>query len=1051
MTKRSAGILGFFANHRVAANLLMVLMVLAGFWGLSKLNTQFFPNFALDIATVRVVWSGATAEDVERALTIPLEQELRSVNGLKKLSSTSASGVASLTIEFHEGTDIGAALDEVRERVARVRNLPSTAKDPEISQIIRYEPVARLLIIGADRAQLRDAVYRIRDELLERGIAKVDISGLPAREIAIEVSASRLAELGLTYQALAERVRHASQDIPAGSAGKADVALQLRGLDQQRTAQGFAQLPIIVDTQGRRTTVADIGNVVERPRDGEVALFVGGRPAVELLAQRTENADALASARILQAWLDDTSATLPESISLEMYDQSWKLINERIDLLLKNGLGGLLLVVAILYLFLNGRVAFWVAAGIPVSFLATLGMIYVFGGSINMISLFGMIMALGVIVDDAIIVAENAQSNFRAGESPEKAAENGARRMFAPVLSSSLTTIAAFLPLMLIGGIMGRIMFEIPFVVVCVVAASFVECMLVLPAHMRYALSHVSARGSSRSENIVARFRGRFDAGFERFRDNEFCRLVRLAVENRWTTIVCAVATLILAIGLIAGGRIAFTFFPGVESTIVYANASFTAGTPRDRVEAFLSDLEKRLREAETELGEQVVVAAVSRAGVSTSGDATGQRRGDQYGSMIVELVSPDQRETRVPQLIRKWQELIVLPPGIELFTVNQRTGGPPGQDLDLRLIGKDAQTLKEASLALQEKLTSYPGVSGVEDDLPWGQEQLIYELTAAGRAAGLTSDAVGAQLRAAFDGELVQVFQTHDDEVEVKIGLPRWERETLATLSRLVLVLPNGEFSPLDTLVTLSHQRGFEALRHFDGQLAVRVSGDVDRALNNANRILADLESSFLPQMLVRYGVGYALEGRAQDQKETMGDMRTGALMALALIYIVLAWVFASYSKPLVIMVAIPFGFVGAIFGHYVMGIELTILSLFGIIGLSGIVVNDSIILISFYQQIRKDGVHASDAIIGAAQARLRAVLLTSLTTIGGLAPLLFETSVQAQFLIPMAVSITFGIAFSTLVVLLVIPATLSVAESWRNWFEVRQTGASNAHQNIS
>lgn len=1051
MEKRSAGVLGFFANHRVAANLLMVLMILAGIWGLSKLNTQFFPNFALDIATVRVVWSGATAEDVERALTIPLEQELRSVNGLKKLSSTSASGIASLTIEFHEGTDIGAALDEVRERVARVRNLPSTAKDPEISQIIRYEPIARLLIIGSDRAQLRDAVYRVRDELLERGIAKVDISGLPAREIAIEVSANRLAELGLTYQALAERVRHASQDIPAGSAGKADVALQLRGLDQQRTAQGFAQLPIVVDTQGRRTTVADIGNVVERPRDGEVALFVGGRPAVELLAQRTENADALASARILQTWLDETRPTWPESVSLEMYDQSWKLINERIELLLKNGLGGLLLVVAILYLFLNGRVAFWVAAGIPISFLATLAMIYMFGGSINMISLFGMIMALGVIVDDAIVVAENAQSNFRAGEPPDEAAENGARRMFAPVLSSSLTTIAAFLPLMLIGGIMGRIMFEIPFVVVCVVVASFVECMLVLPAHMRYALSHANARGLNRKENIVTRFRGRFDSAFERFRDDRFPRLVLLAVENRWTTIVCAIATLILAIGLIAGGRIAFTFFPGVESTIVYANASFTAGTPRDRVEAFLAELEKGLHEAETELGEQIVVAAVSRAGVSTSGDATGQRRGDQYGSMIVELVSPDQRDTRVPQLIRKWQELIVLPPGIELFTVNQRMGGPPGQDLDLRLIGKDAQTLKEASLALQEKLTSYPGVSGVEDDLPWGQEQLIYELTAAGRAAGLTSDAVGAQLRAAFDGELVQVFQTHDEEVEVKIGLPTWERETLATLSRLVLVLPNGEFSPLDTLVTLSHQRGFEALRHFDGQLAVRVSGDVDRTLNNANRILADLESSFLPQMLARYGVGFALEGRAQDQKETMGDMKTGALMALALIYIVLAWVFASYSKPLVIMVAIPFGFVGAIFGHYVMGIELTILSLFGIIGLSGIVVNDSIILVSFYQQIRAKGVRASEAIVKAAQARLRAVLLTSLTTIGGLTPLLFETSVQAQFLIPMAVSITFGIAFATLVVLLVIPATLSIAESLRHWLATRLARVSALYQNIS
>ncbi len=1025
ITHAAGGMLGFFTHHRVAANLLMTLMILAGVWGLVKLNTQFFPNFALDMATVRVEWSGATAEDVERSLTIPLEQELRSVNGLKKLSSTSATGIASLTLEFVEGTDIGAALDEVRERVARVRNLPSTAKDPEIAQIIRYEPIARVVLVGgAGRDELREWAYRARDELLDRGVAKVDITGLPAREITIEVTSARLAELGMSFQQVSDQIRRASQDIPAGSAGKNEVAVQVRGLDQQRSAQGFATLPVIVHADGRRTTLSDIGTIEQRARDGETELFVDGRPAAELLAQRTENADALDSARILEQWIEDTRPRLPPSVSLELYDQSWQLINERIMLLVKNGAGGLLLVVLILYLFLNGRVAFWVALGIPVSLLATLGVMYAFGGSINMISLFGMIMALGVIVDDAIVVAENAQTNFQNGEDAETAAENGAKRMFAPVLSSSLTTIAAFLPLMLVGGIMGQIMFQIPFVVVCVVAASFVECMLVLPAHMRHALSHAAARKTNR-------LRERFDRGFEHFRDHLFHTAVTAAVNNRWTTIVAAIAVFACSIGLLAGGRIAFTFFPGVESTILYANASFTAGTPRDRVEAFLAHLESTLQMAEDSFDEQFVVASVARLGVSTSGDATAQRQGDQYGSMIVELTSPDQREVRGSEFIRKWQSLITPAPGIELFTINQRIGGPPGQDVDLRLMGRDAVNIKRAALELQEKLRGYPGVSGIEDDLPWGQEQLVYKLTSAGRAAGLTTENVGSQLRAAFDGDLVQVFQTQDEEIEVKLSLPQSERNTLATLNRLNIVLPNGSFAPLDSVVTLAHQRGFEALRHFDGRLAVRVSADVDRSLNNANRVLADLQSEYLPGMMARYGITYALEGRAEEQRETMGDMRIGAISALALIYIVLAWVFASYSRPLVIMVAIPFGFTGAILGHYVVGIELTILSMFGIIGLSGIVVNDSIILVSFYQQLREQGHAASSAIVDAVKARLRAVLLTSLTTIGGLGPLLFEGSVQAQFLIPMVVSITFGIAFSTLVVLIVLPAILSVMES--------------------
>lgn len=1030
------GAVHFFTHHRVAANLLMTLMILSGLWALTKLNTQFFPNFALDMATVRVVWSGASAADVEQSITTPLEQELRSVNGLKEITSTSATGVASITLEFAEGTDIGDAVDEVRERVARVRNFPSTAEEPEITQVVRYEPIARLIITGAARLdELREMSYRIKDELLDRGIAKVDITGLPEQEITVEVSSLRLQELGLTLPEIADRIRKLSQDIPAGAAGRDDVGLQLRALAQQRSAAGFAALPIVTTESGTRITVGDIATVTRRAKEGGVTLLLEGKPAVELLLQRTETSDALDAARILDEWLQDTRAVLPPNLHMRTYDESWRLIDERITVLLANGLGGLALVIAILFLFLHGRVAFWVTVGIPTSFLATLALVYLFGGSINMLSLFGLIMALGVIVDDAIVVAENAVANHERGEDPESAAEHGAQRMFYPVLSSSLTTIAAFLPLMLVGGIIGKMMFEIPFVVVCVVAASFLECLLVLPAHMRSTFLHIGRREP-------ARFRQRLDAAFDRFRDQRFRPVVEAAVRNRFTTVVVAVCLFSIALALPLSGRVGFTFFPGVESTIIYANASFTAGSPSERVAQFLDELNVALRAAEEAVGEEMVVTAVERVGTSSSGDASGQRRGEQYGSLIVELTSPDARETRNLQFIREWQERITLPPGIELFTINQRVGGPPGQDLDIRLKGRDATALKQAALELQEKLRSYAGVSGVEDDLPWGQEQLIYHLTATGRALGLTTENMGRQLRAAFDGDLVQVFQTADEEIEVRVRLPDAERNNLAVLNRLQLVAPGGKSVPLQTLVTLEPRKDFEARRHTDGRLAVRVSADVDRSLNNSNRILADLDRTFLPALANRHRIQYSFEGRAADQAETMTDMRNGALLAVALIYIILVWIFASYSRPLVIMTAIPFGFIGAVTGHYVMGIDLTVLSMFGIVGLSGIVVNDSIILIAFYRELREAGVPVAQAIVEAACARLRAVLLTSLTTIGGLSPLLFEGSVQAQFLIPMATSITFGIAFSTVLVLLVIPAILSIVESAVGSIKARASG---------
>ncbi len=1026
MSEHRTDLLGIFAHHKVAANLLMIIMFLLGFFSLDKMNVQFFPNFQLDLVMVSVVWSGASSEDIEDGITNPLEQRLRTVDSLSKMTSTSTQGISSITLEFEEGTDPLMALDQTRRLVDEFRNLPGDAEPPEVMTITRYEPVARLLITGPEEAaELRVLARRFETELLERGIDKVDINGLPDEEIVIQLEPLELERLGLSLDQVSERVGAFSRDQPAGVLGRNEGARELRSLDQRRDPLGFARLPVVSEAYVR-IDLGSVARIERRSRDGGVTLSVGGKPAVELALKRAEQGDSLVAAESAEKWLQDTLPHLPPGVSIQVYDESWHLIRDRIMLLLKNGGGGLVLVVLILYFFLTGRVAFWVALGIPVSFMATLFILWTSGGSINMISLFGLIMALGIIVDDAIVVGEDALAHYQMGEAPLLAAEGGARRMLAPVMASSLTTVAAFIPLMLVGGIIGNILSAIPLVIVSVILASLVESFLVLPGHMRHSFLHThEVRQNS--------LRARLDRGFARFRECLFRPLVRMALEYRGVTIATALASLIMAVGLLAGGRLAFNFFPTPEAQMLHANITFVAGTPRARVDAFLAHLEQTLRQTQDELGQGRLVNVVIANHGAKAGDPNvggGSARGDQLGALKVELIPPDERDIRNEELIRAWRANIRMPAGMENFTITSRRAGPPGRDLTVRLIGTSPESLKAAALELSEAIGGIDGVGEIGDDLAYGREQLIYSLTAAGEAEGLSVAELGRQLRTAFDGRLVQIFQDGAEEVEVRVGLPDHERNSSAVLHRLNIRLPSGELVPLSTVARWDSRRGFAILRHADGRLAVEVTADVDSSVANVNSVIASLEAVTLPRLKSRHGIDHSFEGRSADQRETMADMRKGMVLGLILIYLVLAWVFASYGWPLIVMAAIPFGLVGALFGHWVMGLQVTILSLFGLFGLSGIVVNDSIILVSFYKRLRAEGMAIQEALEEAACQRLRAVLLTSLTTIAGLTPLLFETSLQAQFLIPMATSIAFGLGFATVLILLFVPALLSVYE---------------------
>ena len=1017
----ATSILGVFARHRVAANLLMVIMILSGVIALQKLNVQFFPNFELDQISVTTIWSGASAEDVESGITIPLEQRLRSLDRLKEMTSTSATGTSAITLEFDENSNMTFALDEVKKQVDDFTNLPDDAEQPKVTQVVRYESVARLLISGPTQIEeLRLLARQFERELIDAGIDKIQIIGLPEQQLRIEVSAQQMQRLGLGLDELARLIDAESQDFPAGLIGEEDGAREIRSRNQRRSPQDFADLAIINEAD-KRIDLGNIARVRQTHEPGSPTISVDGKRAVVLVLRRNETGDSLEAAEILQGWLARTRPQLPPNIKIQVFNESWQLIKERILLLVKNGAGGLVLVLLILYIFLSTRVAFWVAVGIPVSFMATLAVLYLVGGSINMISLFALIMALGIIVDDAIVVGEDAQAHFDMGEDPLMASEGGARRMFAPVMASSLTTIAAFLPLMLIGGRLGSIMIAIPIVIVCVIIASLIESFLILPGHLRHAF--VQGRGIKQS-----RFKQMLTRGFEHIREHWFRRLVRVAIEFRWTTIAVAVGFLIFAAGLFLGGKTGWQFFPSPESTTLYANARFVSGTSGEIVDRFMDQVETALQETIAGIDE-TVVETYYRVHSSTVGD---QRAitGERVGAIYVELVSPDQRSIDNTSFIRDWRSRIQVPAGVEGFQISSRQVGPSRRELTLRLTGSTSQLLKAAALDLAQTLETIPGVSAIDDDLPYGREQLIYELTPAGEALGLSITDVGRQLRAAYDGIILQRFQQGADEVEVRLQLPGVDQRRLDSLLYLPIRLPDGRFVALETVASWRSAQGFETLRHFNGNLSVDVSADIDAALNNTAEVVADLTRFTLPALASKYGVQYSVEGRSASQRETFGDMRVGAIIALALMYLVLAWVFSSYGWPLLVMLAIPLGLTGAVLGHWILDMNLTILSMFGLFGLSGIVVNDSIILVMFYRHIREKGLSVYAALEEAACQRLRAVLLTSLTTIAGLLPLLFETSRQAQFLIPMAVSIAFGLAFATLLILLVIPAMLSIYE---------------------
>ena len=1014
----------FFARHRTAANIVMVVMVVTGIISADRLNRQFFPDVDVEIVAVSVVWSGATAEDVDSNIVQPLEPELRTIANVKKVSSSSFEGIAQTQVEFVFGTDMQKALADVEAAVGQV-DFPKDAEAPKVVKGEFYDTISRVVLYGPlPLESLRYYAKSIKEDLLQIGVDKVEVTGLPDEEILIEVNESELARLGLTLGSISNAIAAVSVDVPAGRF--ADGALRVRSLGLRKSANEYRDIEILTRADGSRVVLGDVAKITDTIADPATLQYYRGTPAVELHVQRGKTSDSLTVNQTVQNYIKEKQSEVPENLTLAQHDVAAMLISERISLMVKNGLGGLLIVMAVLFAFLSGRVAFWVAAGIPVAFLATFSVMLVSGQSINMISLFGLIMALGIVVDDAIVIGEHAEYLKQKRNLPiQEASVLAAKRMGPPVISAMLTTVAAFLPLFMVKGIIGVIIGAIPAVVCAVLVASLLECFFILPAH----LAHYG--GTKKTE--PSWFRRNFDAGFNYFRDKLFYKVVEASYKFRYVTFAFAFGLLVFAVGMMAGGRVNFVFFSAPEADRVFANITMASGSTRSQTLVMLEEVERALDKVEDDLtpnDEELISFAYSKIGGTFTADQGVPSGGanELRAGMVIELLTADQREVRVDDFVSALRAEIKPMPGLERLLVRAPTGGPPGREFDLRLMGDDLELLKSSALEIVQKVDAIPGTTDIDENLDYGAEERIIRLTPFGRSLGFTVSSVGNQVRSALDGSVVKRFPRGDEEVTVRLSLPRSEVAT-DSLGALRLITPQGTYVDLEDVATVEPRLGFSVVRRQDGFREVAIQGDLDDKVINTTQAKEAILEAGLGEDVASKGLRYRFDGRDQEQGEAFADMSTGGTLALICIYVILAWVFSSWARPFAVMIMIPFGLIGAVVGHYVMGLSMNILSMFALVALSGIVVNNSIILVATIdrrlEELQGD---FETAVISGAVDRLRPVLLTSMTTIGGLSTLMFETSLQAQFLIPMATTLVFGLAVTTALVLFLVPATLGI-----------------------
>lgn len=1023
------GILALFVHHRTLANLLMVVMLAAGLHAATQIRAQYFPDVIQSEVTVSVAWPGAGAEDVDRAIVQVMEPALMAVDGVAEVTSRAAEGSARMVLEFEPGRDLARAADEVQAAVDAVRDLPEGAETPEVRASAWRDQVTDVVIAGPVAL---DQLGRFADEfvarLYARGITRTTIRGIADPQITVEVPTASLIRHDLTLAEIAEAIGAGVTATPAGDL--ADGSARVRTGAERRAPEEIAAIVLRSAADGTKLTVGDVASVRAEPADRGRATFRGTDPAVTVRVDRNDAGDAIKMQAEVEAVAAEMRATLPPGVTVDLVRARAEQISGRLALLLDNAAMGLGLVVILLFLFLNGRTALWVAAGIPVSLLAALAVMHWAGLTLNMISLFALILTLGIVVDDAIVVAEHADYRARIlREPPREAAETAARRMAMPVAASTLTTVIAFAGLMAIGGTFGSLISDIPFTVIAVLLASLVECFLILPNHMAHALA-AGARAAwydwpSRQVN----------RGF-----GWFCnRMVRPAagwlLDWRYPVIALAVLALATQAALFIRGDVPFRFFNAPEQSSVTGNFSMLPGATREDTMAMLREVQRAAdavaARLEAEHGVNPVTYALGEVGGGAGRGLSGAegKDADLLGGLSLELIDPDLRPYSSAVFVSALQEEVRAHPMMEELSFRGGRFGPGGDALSVELYGAEAITLKAAAEAVKAALLPFPEVSALEDSLAYDKEEVVLELTPRGAALGLTVETLARTLRDRMAGIEAASFPLGARTAAVRVELPPAALDADFLEATLMRVAP-GVHLPLADLVTVTRSAGFSTIRREGGLRVVTVSGDLaedDPA--RAAEVTRALRDDILPRVAADHGVEYALSGQAADERAFLSDAAIGFVAALLGIYLTLALAFASWTRPVVVMSVIPFALVGAIWGHHHWDVPLSMFSVVGLIGTVGIIVNDSIVLVSTVDEYRRDR-PLRRAVVEAVVNRLRPVLLTTLTTVLGLAPLLYESSAQAQFLKPTVITLVYGLAFGMVIVLLVVPAVLMVQE---------------------
>ncbi len=1045
------GPLAWFAGNHVAANILMVSILAAGVLSLAHVVIEVFPEFDSDVITVRVPYRGASPAEAEEGVCVRVEEAIASIEGIKRIRSSAQENLGTVTVELEEDADNRKVLDEVKAAVDRIETFPAETEKPVVAEGETRRRVITVVLHGrVPEKTLKALSERVRDELTAiEGISQVETAGVRNYEISIEVSEEALRRYGLSFDQVANAVGQSSLDLPGGAVKTRGGEILLRTKGQLYRGREFEDIVVVTRPDGTRVTLADVATVVDGFEDTDTTTRFDGRRAALIQVFRVGNEGALAVARATKTYIEELESRLPAGVSVDTWDDDSIILKQRIGLLLRNARLGLLLVFACLALFLDLRLAFWTTMGMLISFLGGLWLMPYFDVTINMISLFAFIVVLGIVVDDAIVVGENIFNYLEAGMKPLDAAIIGVREMAMPVTFAIVTTIAAFAPLLFVSGNMGKIMRQIPIVVIAVLLMSLIEALLILPAHLSGEKT-LFQRIPRRLMEPIERVQGLVQKGLQWWINVPYKESLRLALEWRYLTASLAVVVLLMSVSIVVGGFLKFSLMPRVDADNMIAALTMPQGTPAEQTEAALARIEAAaeqiarehdekqpegspsvVRHISTTIGQQPSLSRRGPMGPSVSGGDS-----SHLGEVNVELLGSESRNISSAALVSRWREIVGEVPGSVSLTFQSNLFSA-GDAISVQLAHRDFRTLLAAVERLKGIIATYPGTKDVADSFLPGKKELKLALTPEGRAVGLTLADLARQVRAGFYGQEVQRIQRGRDDIRVMVRYPEDQRRSLGDIEGMRVRLPDGSEVPFPTVATVEEGRGYAVINRTDRRRVVTVSADVEEAQANANEINRDLRSKVLPQMAHDFpGLSFDFEGEQREQRESLGSLRLNFFVAQLAIFALLAIPFRSYSQPLIIMSAIPFGLVGAVFGHLIMGLDLTMLSMFGMVALTGVVVNDSLILVDLVNRMREGGSSVDQAISEAGVRRFRPILLTTATTFLGLTPMIFETSMQARFLIPMAVSLGYGIVFATAITLILVPVLYRILEDIKGVF---------------